>query len=147
MENGYTVEDINKDQARPSGVIVITLLCIISAAIGIIEGLRGLGLLGPLELRPGGPFVLPVVFMGATMLVLSVILLGVAVGLWMLKGWAWTGAVTIAVVRLLGDLIFFITGGLGYGNLGLIVGASGMGFNLIILFYLMRGNVKEAFGK
>ena len=143
------MENTAQDQSmeRPVGVIVITVLVFISAVIGIVAGLRGIGLLGVLELRPGGPFLLPVVFMGSTSLVLSIILLAVGVGLVMLKGWAWTGAVTIAVVRLLTDFIFFFSGGLGMGNVAITLGVLGILLNAIILVYMLRASTKEVYGK
>jgi hypothetical protein len=140
-----TMEDQSLD--RPVGVIVIAMLVFISVLIGIIAGLRGIGLLGMLELRPGGPFVLPVVFIGSTSLVLSLILIGIGVGLIMMKGWAWTGAVTIAVVRMFTDFVFFFTGGLGLGNIGIVAGALGMILNLAIIIYLRSASTKEVFGK
>ena len=140
-----TMEDQGLD--RPVGVIVIAVLVFISALIGIFAGLREIGLLGMLELRPGGPFVLPVVFIGSTSLVLSLILIGVGVGLILLKGWARTGAVTIAAVRMFTDFVFFFTGGMGIGNIGILAGALGMILNLAVMIYLLRASTKEVFGK
>jgi len=55
--------------------------------------------------------------------------------------------VTIAVVRLLTDFIFFFSGGLGMGNLAITIGVLGILLNAIILVYLLRSSTKEVFGK
>jgi hypothetical protein len=140
-----TQQDLNLE--RPTGVVVIAIISFISGVLGVIGGMRGLGLLGPLGLRPGGPMVLPVVFIGSTMLVLSLILIALGVALIQLRPWAWTGAVTIAAVRLVTDFFFFFSGGMGLGMPGVAIGAAGMLANLIILVYLLRGSTKEVFGK
>jgi len=69
------------------------------------------------------------------------------VGLLQLRAWAWTGVVTIAVVRIFTDLFLFLSGGFGIGMLGLVAGAAGVLINLVILVYLLRSNTKEVFGK
>ena len=140
---------------RPAGVIVIAIFVIISSVIGIFAGLRGLGVplpsIGGLVLNPGTPMFLMVPVISATVLVLSLIELVLAVGLLLLKSWAWTGAVTVAAIRIFTDLFFFLTGGFGLIGqgimLGVYVGAGGALINLIIIIYLLRGRVKEAFGK
>lgn len=132
---------------RPTAVVVIAILCFISGVIGVFGGLRGLGLLGPLGLQVGGPIVVLVVFLGSTMLVLSLILIALGVGLLQLRGWAWTGAVTIVVIRIFTDLFTFLSGGFGIGMLGVVAGAAGVLINLVILVYLLRSNTKQVFGK
>lgn len=134
---------------RPTGIYVIAILMIISSVIGIFIGLRGLGVplpsIGALILNPSLPMFLPVGILSSTMFVLSVIGLAVAIGLLAMKGWARTGAVTIAIILLLGDLFFFMTGGFGLGIIGVYAGVGGAIINLIIIIYLRRGSVKEAF--
>jgi len=140
---------------RPAGVTVIAILVLVSSVIGIFAGLRGLGVplpsVGRLGLTPGTPMFLMVFVPSATVLVLSLIELVLAVGLLLLKSWAWTGAITVAAIRIFTDLLFFLTGGFGLVGqgimLGIYAGAGGALINLIIIIYLLRGSVKEAFGK
>ena len=136
---------------RPASVYVVAFFMLVSSAIGIFIGLRGLGFPVPgseaLVLDPSTPMFLIVVILSASVLVLSAVGLIVTVGLLLLKGWAWTGAVTIAAIRILPDLIFFMTGGFGLGMIGVYVGIGGALLNLFIIILMLRGSTKEAFGK
>ena len=134
---------------RPAGIYVIAIFMLISSAIGLFIGLRGLGVdlpsIGALILNPGTPMFLPVGILSSTMFVLSIIGFVLAIGLLAMKGWARTGALTIAIILLLGDLFFFMTGGFGLGIIGVYTGVGGAIVNLIVIIYLKRGSVKEAF--
>lgn len=143
---------------RPAGVYVISILLLISCIIGIIIGLRGLGVDLPviqkLQLNPGALMFLPVGIISATMLVLSILGIIITIGLILLKDWAWTAAITIASILIIGDLFFIMTGGFGLGRLGPAYAYGGLAgggisilFNIIIIIYLLRGSVKEVFGK
>jgi len=141
---------------RPVGVYIAAVLMLISSLIGLFIAFRGLGIplfnLGSMKLNPGTPVFFPVLITSATMLVLSSIGIFVSIGLLFFKGWARSGAVTIAVFLLLGDLFFSSAGGFGLGRLGpdfVMLGAGlGLGgalINLIIIIYLSLGSTKEAF--
>jgi len=143
---------------RPAGVYVISVLLLISCIIGIIIGLRGLGVnlpvLEKLQLIPGSPMFLPVGVISATMLVLSVLGIIISIGLFLLKDWARSAAITIASILIIGNLFFVMTGGFGLGRLGpgyAYMGLAGGGisilFNLIVIIYLLRGSVKEIYAK
>jgi len=143
---------------RPVGVYIAAVLMLISSLIGLFVAFRGLGIplfnLGSMKLNPGTPVFYPVLITSATMLVLSSIGIFVSIGLLFFKGWARSGAVTIAVILLLGDLFFSSSGGFGLGRLGqnfAMLGAGlGLGgalINLIIIIYLSLGSTKEAFEK
>jgi hypothetical protein len=134
---------------KPVGVYIIAVLMLIDSAIGIIGGLRGLGVplpvLGKLTLNPGTPIFLPVGILTSTMLVLSIVLFVFAIGLFLFKPWARGGAISVAVIMLFVDLFFVLFGGFGLGILGAIGGLVGAVINLLIVVYLSRRNVKAAF--
>ena len=141
---------------RPVGVYIIAVFVLISSLIALFIGLRGLGIelptFGSMQLNPGTPVFYPVLITSATMLVLGAIGVAVSIGLFFLKGWARTGAVTIAVILMLGDLFFASSGGFGLGRLGQNFGMLGAGLglggafiNLIIIIYLSLGSAKAAF--
>lgn len=143
---------------RPAGVYVISILLLISCIIGIIIGLRGLGvnlpILEKLQLIPGSPMFLPVGVISATMLVLSVLGIIISIGLFLLKDWARSAAITIAIILILGNLFFVMTGGFGLGRLGpnfaylgLAAGGLSIIFNLIVIIYLSLGRVKEIYAR
>ena len=143
---------------KPAGVYIIGILMLISSIIGLIIGLRGLGVdlpvISKLQLSPGTVMFLPIGIVSATMLVLSALGIVISVGLMLLKGWAWTGAITIASILIFGYVFFVITGGFGLGRLGINYAYAGLGsgilciiLNLIIIIYLTRNSVKELYGK
>ena len=141
---------------RPAGVIVIAIFLIISSAMGIFAGLRGLGIdipgIGPMVLSPDTLLFLIIPIASATFLVLSAIGFVVAIGLIMLKGWARSAGVAISAILFFLFLFFFSSGGFFLGavsqsafSIGLVVGLGGALLSLISWIYLTRGGVKEAF--
>ena len=134
---------------KPIGVYIIAALMLINSAIGIIGGLRGLGVslpsFGKLTLNPGTPIFLPVGILTSTMLVMSIVIFIFAIGLFFFKPWARGGAISVAVIMLFVDLFFVLFGGFGLGVLGAVGGLAGAIINLIVVVYLSRGKVKAAF--
>ena len=124
---------------RPTGVTIIAVLEILGAlvmlsigALALIAGEAAVGL--GLGLLPG-----LVAVLGAVMLILAIVMLGVAWGLWTGKGWAWTLAVVFIVLGIIVGVAQMIAGGY-HGILTLII-------QVIIVYYLFRPNVKAYFGK
>lgn len=117
-------------QERPSGVTVLAILVI---AVGI------LGIIGGLITSVVGVVVWPLIVVGLTILILSVIEVIVGVGLLRLRPWAWTVAVVVTVIRLAADIIGLIQGASIPLNIITIF------FNALILWYLFRPTVREAF--
>jgi len=124
---------------RPTGVTIIAVLEILGAlvmlsicALALIAGEAAVGL--GLGLLPG-----LVAVLGAVMLILAIVMLGVAWGLWTGKGWAWTLAVVFIVLGIIVGVAQMIAGGY-HGILTLII-------QVIIVYYLFRPNVKTYFGK
>jgi uncharacterized membrane protein (DUF2068 family) len=73
------------------------------------------------------------------MLILGIVMLGVAWGLWSGKGWAWTLAVVFVIVGVVVGVAHVIVGAY-HGILTLIL-------QIIIVYYLFRPNVRAYFGK
>lgn len=80
-----------------------------------------------------------VVFVGGFILLLGVIELAIAWGLWKGQGWAWTVALIVAVLGIIGGVIALVSGSL-YNIVTLAV-------QVIIVYYLYRPEVKAYFGK
>lgn len=117
---------------RPTGVTIIALLIIIGGALGVIGGL--VGLLGS---DSSGALV------GASIgaLIVAAAQLIVGIGLWTLQKWAWTLAVIVLGLRVVVDLVLIFTGGLAAAAIVNLV------ITAILLWYLFRPNVQQAFGR
>ena len=77
--------------------------------------------------------------LGAIILMLGIVMLAVAWGLWTGKRWAWTLAIVFIVLGIVVGIAQMIAGGY-HGILTLIV-------QIIIVYYLFRPNVKAYFGR
>lgn len=117
----------------PSGLLAIALLVTIGAILGILEGV--LGLIG--ALAEGAP--LWGTYSGI-LLAVSIIELVVGFGLWTLKGWAWTAAIVVVILRVIAGVVSLALSITISPLVALVVHA-------IVLWYLFRPNVKGAFGK
>lgn len=123
-------------QQRPLGVTIIAIFLILGGIIGILAGLAGFGLFGTAE---GAAPAFWSVYSGSLLLV-SIIELIVGIGLWMLKGWAWTIAAVVVILRVILDVISLFFGFSFSPIIALVIHA-------IVLWYLFRPEVKQAFGK
>jgi len=107
---------------RPGGITVLAIL----------YGLEGLFALGAGGLAAAGSSLIPrigggfVAAFGIVMIIIGLIDFVIAYGLWTLQSWARTVAIIFAIIGLLGFPI------------GTII-------SIIILWYLFRPEVKEAF--
>lgn len=129
---------------RPFGVVILVILEVLGAL-----GLLGLGSmlmvgagfigLAALSEMPGFGGLIAGLFVavGAFMLVLGIISLVVAWGLWTGQGWAWTICLILTII----SLILSIPGAFaGVGIIGIII-------DIVIIYYLTRPHVKAFFGK
>ena len=123
-------------QQRPLGVTIIAIFLILGGIIGILGGLVGLGLFG----SPAGAAPAFWSVYSGSLLLVSIIELIVGIGLWMLKGWAWTIAVVVVILRIILDVISLFFGFSISPVIALVIHA-------IVLWYLFRPEVKKAFGK
>jgi len=113
---------------KPGGIVVLAVLY-------VIEGLFGLGS-GALMISGGSMFGMGgygfaaslMAGLGAIMIIIGLIDFAVAYGLWNLMPWARTVAIIFAIIGLLGFPI------------GTII-------SIIILWYLFKPEIKEAFTK
>jgi len=127
-------------RVRPIGITVLVILQSIVAALLVIGGLL---------LAVAGPFVhqliprpLPgiitgalISFFGIVLLIIGIVGLVVAWGLWTGQGWAWTVALVLAVISIVIDL-FRLPGSI-----------LGIAINGLIVYYLWQPHVKAFYGK
>jgi uncharacterized membrane protein (DUF2068 family) len=129
---------------RPFGVVILAILQVLGA-LGLL-GLGGLlvagagfiGLAAITEIPElAGVITGILVAVGAFMLLLGIISLVVAWGLWTGQGWAWIVCLILTII----SLILSIPGALaGVGIIGIII-------DIVIIYYLTRPHVKAFFGK
>ena len=123
-------------RSRPFGVTIIAILLFISAVIGIIGGLTSV-----IGTRPTGTF--SDVLLGWFPLVMSVIELVMAWGLWTVKPWAYWGTLIVEVVRILIHFFGFL--GLPKNHSALAVVSGGVVSIIIVIYLLVDRHVKRAF--
>lgn len=124
---------------RPTGITILAVLAIIGGLLGLCWSLTlfGVGGLG-IGTRTGG---LGLAF-GGLGLVSAILYLAFGFGAWTLKPWAWVlgiVGVAVAILSTVAGLIFRANGLIG-AILSLIV-------PVIILWYLLRPEIKQAFGR
>ncbi|MGD2050218.1 MAG: hypothetical protein PVH03_12000 [Chloroflexota bacterium] len=117
---------------RPTGVTIIALLVIIGGILGIVGGL--VAFLG----ANGNPTLVGV---GIGTLIVAVAQLIVGIGLWTLQKWAWLLSVIVLGIRVVGDLVLIFAGG------NVIAAIVNLVITAVLLWYLFRPNVQQAFGR
>jgi len=132
---------------RPFGVTVLAILEIISALFSLGAGalmLMAVGFIGAIiEEMPGGYWGAGfsglvagmLIAIGVVMVILGLISLFIAYGLWTDKGWAWTLCLVFSIIGLILSILSIPS-----GIISLII-------NILILYYLTRPHVKAFFGK
>lgn len=144
---------------RPTGVTILGVLAILGGIAGLFAGviLIGIGLavgtllatqiqsqltlagypgLSGLEAGLIGTIVM---VLGVVILLMGILYLAVGIGFFGGKGWAWTLGVIVSVIGIVLAIVQIAFGSWG-SILSLIIGG-------LILYYLMRPNVKTFFGK
>ncbi|HEX8995364.1 MAG TPA: hypothetical protein VF812_04995 [Ktedonobacterales bacterium] len=130
------------------GVVVISWLAIISGVTGALIG--GFAVLAGTLLdvqAPVGRFSaegasgLALVFIGLAFAIAGVAQIIFGVGLWRLRGWAWTLGVLLQSLTLLGALGGLFTGAFTVQSI-ISIAVSGT-----ILFYLLSPRVRKLFGR
>lgn len=128
-------------KTRPTGV---TILAALQAIGGLLFLLGGAGMMMIGAIMPMGGIAMP--FLGALagavggiFLVLGIISLVIALGLFTGKGWAWICSLIFAVIGIIIALLQAV-GSLGSAILPIII-------YLIIIYYLTRPHVRAFFGK
>ena len=121
---------------RPLGITIIAILLFISAVIEIIGGISSV-----IGSTPTGT--LSNVLLGWFPLVLGVIELVLAWGLWTLKPWAYWGTLVVEIVNILIHFFGFL--GLPRTHSALAVISGGIVSIIIVIYLLVDRNVRRAF--
>ena len=122
---------------RPLGITIIAILLFISAVIEIIGGLSSL--LGG-NLPTGTP---SQVLLGWFPLILGVIELVLAWGLWTLKPWAYWGTLIVEIIIILSHFFGFLNLPKTHSALAVISG--GIVSIIIVIYLLVDRHVRQAF--
>jgi len=121
---------------RPLGITIIAILLFISAVIEIIGGLSSV-----LGNPPTGT--VSDVLLGWFPLVMGIIELVLAWGLWTLKSWAYWGTLAVEVVNILVHFFGFL--GLPRTHSALAVISGGIVSIIIVIYLLVDRKVRRAF--
>ena len=121
---------------RPLGITIIAILLLISAVIEIIGGISSV-----IGTTPAGT--LSDVLLGWFPLVLGVIELVLAWGLWTLKPWAYWGTLVVEIVIILVHFFGFL--GLPRTHSALAVISGGIVSIIIVIYLLVDRHVRRAF--
>jgi len=121
---------------RPLGITIIAILLFISAIIEIIGGISSV-----IGTTPTGT--LSEVLLGWFPLVLGLIELVLAWGLWTLKSWAYWGTLVAEIVLILVHFFGFL--GLPRTHSALAVISGGIISIIIVIYLLVDRNVRRAF--
>jgi uncharacterized membrane protein (DUF2068 family) len=116
-------------QQRPTGITILAILAFIGGLLGIIGGFGGFAL--------GGGYVV----LGAISLIFGIVALALGYGFWTLKPWAWPLGIGLEIASLVLDVIYIVRGAsVASEAISIIV-------SVIVLYYLTRPNVRQAFGR
>jgi len=127
---------------RPLGITLLALLHLLQAVIFFVVGV-GLIVLGAFighRLFGAVRFLHGVVaLIGVVVIVIGLLYLGLAWGLWTGKGWAWILSLVLAFLGIIVSIISLV--GRSFGTLIVLI------LDAIIVFYLFRPNVRAFFGE
>ncbi len=121
---------------RPLGITIIAILLFISAVIEIIGGISSV-----IGSTPTGTT--SDVLLGWFPLVLGVIELVLAWGLWTLKPWAYWGTLVVEILIILNHFFGFL--GLPRTHSALAIISGGIISIIIVIYLLVDRNVRRAF--
>ena len=134
---------------RPAGVTFLAVIAIIYGIFSLLLAL--LGLLGSTLLAAGVAAAAirysagTLAYATITDTVLGILYLAFGLGAFRLRGWAWTTGIAALVLDVVRQLVGFVLHGFSASN---SVGASiTIVIALLLLWYLLRPNVRAAFGK
>jgi hypothetical protein len=120
-------------KTRPLGV---TILAILNALGGIVTLLGGVAAIG---VTSTGMFASLGIIVGGFTIIIGLFQLIIAWGLWTGKKWAWFLALIFGILGVIFGILGLIGGGLS-GIISLLI-------NAIIVYYLLRPEVKAFFGR
>ncbi len=120
-----------KKKKTPLGIIIITVLTVISGLILFAMSFASLIILAPLD---------PLRLMGSMfLLVLGTASIVVSFGLYKGKGWSWTLLLILSGFGAAGYLLNIVNGQT-FSVVGLVI-------NAIIIYYLYKPQIRKFFGK
>jgi len=117
-------------QQRPTGITILAILAFIGGILGILGGFGGFAL--------GGGYVA----LGAISLILGIVNLALGYGFWTLKPWAWPLGIGLEIVSVVLAVIYIVGGQSSVASEAISIIIS-----VIVLYYLTRPNVRQAFGR
>jgi len=122
------VEKINKK--LPRGILIITILTIISGLLLVMMSIYAFNLLLPL----GGVYLMGPAFL----LILGVASLLTAYGLYLRKSWSWKLLLVLSGFGAAGYLLNVVN--------GQFISIFGVLYNAIIIYYMYRPHVRKYYG-
>lgn len=135
--------------ARPTGATVIAIIDGIIAVLALLAGLLfmvGMGVLGGIagdvEGAPGIGAIfagLGVVF-GVIIILIGLLYLAIAYGVWKGRGWSWMLGMVVSIIAI----VFGVLGITGGVNAGSIVS---LALPIIVVYFLMQPDVKRWLGR
>jgi hypothetical protein len=128
-------------QPRPLG---ITILAILAGVAGVFGFLGGAALLGIGSVAGAAGFLvggIAAVF-GLLILLVAILELGLAYGLWTMQPWAWTLGIGLEAVSIVLELIRFAGGRSNAFNLLVTLVIAGA-----IIWYLTQPSIRTLFGR
>jgi len=127
--------------SRPLGVTIISVLLIISGVVQILIGFELQGITNLWLERITAVAGLS----GWSAIVTGILTLVVSAGLFTLSGWAWLVGVAVMVIRLVSDAYVGLT--VGFTSVTGYVTIASLVLSALVLIYLLRPNVRSAFGR
>lgn len=126
---------------RPIGITLLAVLHVVEAVFLFFVGVALLALGAFVRHRFFGMHFLHwvVSLIGVVVLVVGILYLGLAWGLWSGRGWAWTISFILAVLGIIVTVV-----SLARGRLGALVG---LVLDAVILYYLFTPKVRAFFGE
>lgn len=127
---------------RPFGVTFLAVLHAIQAVVVFLIGVVIVAIGGFVSRRLFGvPHLLSGILwvIGAVLIIIGLLYLVLAYGLWTGRGWAWLISLILAGLGVVGSLLSLLRGG--------VVAIITLLLDVLIIYYLTRPNVKVFFGK
>jgi uncharacterized membrane protein (DUF2068 family) len=137
--------------ARPTGVTVLAILSFIGAGLTVLVALAFMmGGAALSQMTGGGPGAAMFAGLGAIggvfILCFAVLYVVVGIGLWMLRNWGRLLMMILAGVGLVFGAIGLLTALMHFRMMGLAWNVVVCAVDLLIITYLLKPHVKQAFG-
>jgi hypothetical protein len=138
---------------RPTGVTILAILALLGGILDLFGafGMFSLAAMSAVANQLAGatvataPLAAYGTILGVILLVIGVLAIAFAIGAWMLKSWGWTlGIVVEALAILLALVTAVLSGDIVSGLIGQIIGIV---ISAAIIYYLLRPEIKQAFGR